>query len=177
MSVNHHTTLYFFSHLSLHSTTTSQVIAATSADMRSAGWNALMFPLAVSAAGMFVCFLASFMATWIRPVKNKHDVEFTLKLQLIITSLAVVVVVTFLAGMMLPEEFILKGVAMVRTYMCACLLSFCAPAAFSCAFIISSMFAPLVFKHERHPQNATCILTTYIPTHSILFYSIPPPPR
>ena len=89
----------------------SQVIAATSQDMRAAGWNALMFPLAVSAVGMFVCLLASFVATWLRPVKNKHDVEFTLKLQLIITSLAVVVAVTFLASYMLPAEFVLKGVA------------------------------------------------------------------
>ena len=89
----------------------SQGIAATSQDMRAAGWNALMFPLAVSAVGMFVCLLASFVATWLRPVKNKHDVEFTLKLQLIITSLAVVVAVTFLASYMLPAEFVLKGVA------------------------------------------------------------------
>ena len=81
--------------------------------MRAAGWNALMFPLAVSACGMFVCLLASFVATTLRPVKSKRDVEFTLKLQLIITSLAVVVAVTFLAARLLPAEFVLKGVAQV----------------------------------------------------------------
>ena len=40
--------------------------------------------------GILVCMGCSFVATDIRPVKNKHDIEFTLKLQMILTSIVVV---------------------------------------------------------------------------------------
>jgi len=87
------------------------VIAASADDMRAAGWSALLFPVCISASGIVVCLLASFVATNINPVRSKVQVEEALKVQLIITSLAMVVVAVFLAFYVLPAEFTLKGVA------------------------------------------------------------------
>ena len=93
------------------STCAALVIAASAVDMRNAGWSALMYPVCISAVGIFVCLISSFLATDIRPVRSKGDVETTLKIQLIVTSLAVVVAVIFLSDALLPAEFALKGVA------------------------------------------------------------------
>jgi inorganic pyrophosphatase len=93
------------------STCAALVIAASAVDMRSAGWTALMYPVCISAVGMVVCLFSSFVAPDIRPVKTKADVEMTLKLQLIITSFAVVIAVIFLSDYVLPATFVLKGVA------------------------------------------------------------------
>jgi inorganic pyrophosphatase len=49
----------------------------------SGGWDAMVFPIIVSAVGIFVCLIASFIATDIRPVKGESQVEEALKIQLI----------------------------------------------------------------------------------------------
>merc|ERR1719397_404756 len=41
----------------------------------SGGWDAMVFPVAVSAVGIFVCLLCSFIATDLKPVKAEKDVE------------------------------------------------------------------------------------------------------
>jgi len=87
------------------------VIAASADDMRAAGWSALLFPVCISASGIIICLFASFVATNINPVRSKVQVEEALKVQLIITSLAMVVVAVFLSFYVLPAEFTLKGVA------------------------------------------------------------------
>eukprot|EP01083_Nonionella_stella_P163085 535929_1 len=93
------------------STCAALVIAASAADMRAAGWSALLFPVTISAVGIFICMLCSFVATNLKPVKGKEDIESALKLQLILTSVLVVVAAVFLSYELLPEEFVLKGVA------------------------------------------------------------------
>jgi len=93
------------------STCAALVIAASSASMRSAGWSALLFPVTISAAGILVCLVTSFLATHIHPVKCKGDIEAALKLQLIVTSVLVVVASVFLSYWLLPATFTLSGVA------------------------------------------------------------------
>jgi len=93
------------------STCAALVIAASAADMRDAGWSALLFPATISAAGIVICMLCSFVATHVHPVKSKAEVEPALKLQLILTSILSVVSSIFLAYWLLPAEFTLKGVA------------------------------------------------------------------
>lgn len=93
------------------STCAALVIAASSADMRTSGWAALLFPLSISAAGIIICMLSSFVATDICPVKKQADVENSLKGQLIITTFLVVPTTAVLAYALLPEEFTLTGVA------------------------------------------------------------------
>ena len=41
----------------------------------SGGWDAMVFPVSVSAVGIFVCLICSFIATDLKPVKSESDVE------------------------------------------------------------------------------------------------------
>jgi inorganic pyrophosphatase len=75
----------------------------------SGGWDAMMFPLIVSAVGIFVCLICSFIATDIRPVKSEGGVEMALKLQLISTTVLMIPAVYGAAEFYLPENFILKA--------------------------------------------------------------------
>jgi len=75
----------------------------------SGGWDAMVFPVAVSAVGIFVCLLCSFIATDIKPVKSEADVESALKLQLISTTILMIPAVYFAAITFLPEEFQLRA--------------------------------------------------------------------
>jgi len=67
-------------------------------------WDAMVFPVIVSAVGIVVCILCSFLATHILPVKNEDGVENALKLQLISTTILMIPTVYFAAGAFLPAE-------------------------------------------------------------------------
>lgn len=73
------------------------------------GWNAMMFPLVVSAVGLFVCLICSFIATHIKTVKAENEVEQALKLQLISTTILMIPAVYIASIMYLPAEFDLKS--------------------------------------------------------------------
>jgi len=74
------------------------------------GWDALVFPLVISAVGIFVCLLASFIATDIKPVKSESDVELALKIQLISTTILMAPAVYVSAIAFLPPSFDLDAV-------------------------------------------------------------------
>lgn len=93
------------------STCACLVIAASSSSMRSEGWGPLMFPLTISAVGILVCLVSSFIATDLHPVRSKGDVESALKIQLVVTSILVIIAAIGLAYGILPSEFELNGVA------------------------------------------------------------------
>jgi len=62
------------------STCAALVIAAAAVEgseetLSAAGWDAILFPLVISAAGIIVCILCSFVATHISPVKKEEDIE------------------------------------------------------------------------------------------------------
>merc|ERR1719517_235357 len=61
----------------------------------SGGWDAMVFPVAVSAVGIFVCLACSFIATDISTVKKESDVEKALKIQLISTTVLMIPAVYF----------------------------------------------------------------------------------
>jgi len=82
-------------------------------DLSTAGWDALLFPLTISAAGIIVCILCSFVATHILPVKKQGDIECVLKLQMILTAVIMLPVIYLLASRLLPEKFNLIGVQQV----------------------------------------------------------------
>jgi inorganic pyrophosphatase len=79
-----------------------------------AGWDALMFPLTISAAGIIVCMLCSFVATDIMPVKVGTDgianIETVLKIQMTLTAVIMLPVTFVLAHRMLPADFVLESV-------------------------------------------------------------------
>lgn len=69
------------------------------------GWSAMVFPIVVSAFGLFVCLICSFIATHIRTVKAESQVEEALKVQLISTTVVMIPVIYYAATLFLPEEF------------------------------------------------------------------------
>lgn len=81
------------------------VIAATCDDLVAEGWGAIVFPMEVSAAGLLVCLVSSFLSTDLFPVKEEKDIEWSLKMQLIVTTVLMVPVTWLLANAFLPETF------------------------------------------------------------------------
>merc|ERR1712125_148993 len=75
----------------------------------SGGWDAMVFPIIVSAVGIIVCLLCSFIATHIKPVKAEADVESALKVQLISTTVLMVPAVYYAATTYLPSTFELES--------------------------------------------------------------------
>merc|ERR1712232_325146 len=72
------------------------------------GWDAMLFPVIVSAIGIFVCLLCSFIATNLKPVKKEAEVEEALKVQLISTTILMLPAVYLGAVFFLPVSFQLK---------------------------------------------------------------------
>jgi H(+)-translocating pyrophosphatase len=69
------------------------------------GWDAMVFPLILSAVGAVVCLLCSFIATHIYPVRSEPQVEQALKMQLISTTILMIPAVKLTADAFLPAEF------------------------------------------------------------------------
>ena len=87
------------------------VVASNSPTLiASGGWSGLMFPVTISAGGILVCLLCSFMATNIMPVKHEADIETVLKVQLGLTTLVLTPVIYGLAAVFLPSSFDLARV-------------------------------------------------------------------
>lgn len=74
------------------------------------GWDAMVFPVTVSAVGIFVCLICSFIATHIKTVKKESDVELALKIQLISTTLLMIPAVYYSAAKFLPASFAMDQV-------------------------------------------------------------------
>jgi len=88
------------------------------------GWDAMCFPIIVSAFGVVSCLACSFIATNIWPVRSEAQVETALKVQLISTTVVNIIVVFIAAAMYLPENFELLAtvgteVLILKPYMAA----------------------------------------------------------
>ena len=69
------------------------------------GWDAMVFPVVVSAIGIFVCLVCSFIATHIKPVRSEAHVEEALKVQLISTTVLMIPSIFWAAKFFLPQAF------------------------------------------------------------------------
>uniref|UniRef100_A0A061R7Q4 H(+)-exporting diphosphatase n=1 Tax=Tetraselmis sp. GSL018 TaxID=582737 RepID=A0A061R7Q4_9CHLO len=65
----------------------------------------MMFPLAVSATGLLGCLLTSLLATDIKPASGISDIEPTLKIQLVVSTVIMTPLVVGIAYVLLPDEF------------------------------------------------------------------------
>jgi len=74
-------------------------------------WDQLLFPLAISATGIVVCALCSFVATNVKKVKSQPDIEMALKVQMVLTAFLMIPVIYYLATLMLPAEFELIAIS------------------------------------------------------------------
>jgi inorganic pyrophosphatase len=81
------------------------VISASSVEIQNAGYAAYMYPLLISAVGILVCMLTSFVATHIQSVAKHTDVECVLKVQLFTSSLLMTIATLPISLMFLPEKF------------------------------------------------------------------------
>lgn len=68
------------------STCAALVVAAVSELGSGHNWPAMMFPLMVSATGILVCMLTTLIATDFKPARQISEIEHTLKMQLIIST-------------------------------------------------------------------------------------------
>jgi inorganic pyrophosphatase len=90
------------------STCASLVIAATA--IQSAEnpvekpWELLMFPIAISASGIVVCAICSFVATDVWKVTSQAKIEIVLKVQMVLTAVMMLFAIGGLATTMMPEE-------------------------------------------------------------------------
>jgi len=97
------------------STCAALVIAAQTDDLLNAGWGAIMFPLIISAAGILVCLVTSFLATHLYPVTSESRIELALRLQLIVTTVLMLPATHWATINYLPETFKIVGVAATVT--------------------------------------------------------------
>ena len=88
----------------------SAVTAKGEVTLVQAGWDALLFPLFISAAGIVVCMLCSLVATNISPVRTQPDIEKVLKVQMVLTAALMLPVIYWIATQVLPGEFALESV-------------------------------------------------------------------
>lgn len=68
------------------STCAALVVAGVSELGANHNWPAMMFPLMVSATGILVCILTTLIATDLKPARHISEIEHTLKMQLIIST-------------------------------------------------------------------------------------------
>ncbi|KAF6252549.1 pyrophosphate-energised proton pump [Scenedesmus sp. NREL 46B-D3] len=87
------------------STCAALVVAAVSELGTNHNWPAMMFPLMVSATGIIVCMVTTLIATDLKPAKQISEIEHTLKMQLIISTVLMTPVALGLALTSLPETF------------------------------------------------------------------------
>jgi inorganic pyrophosphatase len=71
----------------------------------SGGWDAMVFPIVISAVGIFVCLLCSFLATHVMAVKQESHIEKVLKMQLISTTIVMIPSIYYAAQHFLPSSF------------------------------------------------------------------------
>ena len=79
------------------------VVSASSNELLQGG--NYLFPLIVSAGGILVCIVTSFVATHIMTVTEKPKIEKTLRYQLIISSVILTPMIVLLSLFCLPETF------------------------------------------------------------------------
>ena len=73
-------------------------------------WNFLMYPLAISATGILVCILTSFVATHFKPVRDEASIETVLKAQLSISTVLATIALFGVSYMWLPDSFVIVAV-------------------------------------------------------------------
>jgi H(+)-translocating pyrophosphatase len=68
-------------------------------------WKTLMYPAMISALGIFVCAVTSFVATNISPVRRDVDVEKVLKMQIFVSTILITAFLYFITDYCLPAHY------------------------------------------------------------------------
>ena len=97
------------------STCAALVISATSEELTSSQ-SFILFPLMISAIGIFVCILTSFAATHVMTVDEEEKIERTLKFQLIISTALLTPALYFACDLLLPKSFEFENFGRVENW-------------------------------------------------------------
>ena len=87
----------------------AMLIGSASVAIQAAGWSALVFPLYISAVGILICLVCSFIATHLFPVRKEEDIELALKVQLVSTSVGLTAVLYPICEFALPGTMQIAG--------------------------------------------------------------------
>eukprot|EP00455_Lapot_gusevi_P028470 TRINITY_DN3040_c0_g2_i1.p1 TRINITY_DN3040_c0_g2~~TRINITY_DN3040_c0_g2_i1.p1 ORF type:complete len:743 (-),score=324.90 TRINITY_DN3040_c0_g2_i1:111-2339(-) len=90
------------------STCAAMVVSAQARDLFNR-WDAMCFPIMITALGILVCLLTTFFSTHLFVVKTKADVEPSLKRQLIVSTVLMTPVLYLLTSQFLPSSFYLTA--------------------------------------------------------------------
>ncbi|AAZ13557.1 vacuolar-type proton translocating pyrophosphatase 1 [Trypanosoma brucei brucei TREU927] len=97
------------------------VIAASSAEL-SADFTCMMYPLLITAGGIFVCIGTALLAATNSGVKWAEDIEPTLKHQLLVSTIGATVVLVFITAYSLPDAFTVGAVETTKWRAMVCVL-------------------------------------------------------
>ena len=98
------------------------VIAASSPEL-SASFTAMMYPLLITAAGIFVCMGTALIAATNSGVQRKEDIEPCLKRQLLISTIAATLVLIAVTDFALPEAFTIGTTPTTKWRALVCVLA------------------------------------------------------
>lgn len=89
------------------STCAALIVSSVSSMGDDKDFSSLTFPLVISAVGILVCIATTFVATDLKPAKVVSEIEHTLKMQLIISTVLMTPAAWLCTTFFLPEEFTL----------------------------------------------------------------------
>jgi len=82
----------------------AMVISSQSPDLYNS-WAAMLFPLALTASGIFVCLATTFVATHLMKTKTQKDIEPSLKRQLLVSTVLMTPVIFAICYTFFPSTF------------------------------------------------------------------------
>jgi len=83
-------------------------------------WSQIAFPLTISATGLLVCFLTSFLATHCTTLKEEPQIESTLKRQLLVSTVLMTPCFYGLCEWFLPATFEVQGMQVKNWHVFFC---------------------------------------------------------
>ncbi|KAL4427599.1 hypothetical protein ABPG75_001688 [Micractinium tetrahymenae] len=87
------------------STCAALVVSSVSSLGATHSWVAMCYPLLITGSGIIVCILTTLIATDLRPARVVSEIESTLKVQLVVSTLAMTPVAYIISICALPHEF------------------------------------------------------------------------
>jgi inorganic pyrophosphatase len=96
-------------------TCAAMVISSQSIDLQQ-HWSWMCFPLLITATGILVCLVTSFVATHLMVVSQKSEIEPSLKRQILVSTLLMTPVAFVLCYTILPKEFLVSEKSGVKNW-------------------------------------------------------------
>ena len=87
----------------------SLYLSAQIPDISNAGWEVVCFPLLILSSGILASIITTSFAVHISPEVVPRDVEATLRLQLVVTSILMIPFVLALSLTILPSKFMISS--------------------------------------------------------------------